>query len=157
MLAGGGIFVWLADAYGLSWPAVFLAMAAVVFMVWSYVWNYKEAPLAKAYSNGEATSPKEVIRLLFSIMKRPHDQKVLLIVATYKFGEIMGDVMFKPFLVDKGFTNAEIGLWTGLYSMVFSIAGSLAGSWLADRMPLLNAITTCFFLRFVAQVSASAH
>ena len=36
--------------------------------------------------------------------------------------------MFKPFLLDGGFTKEEISRWTGVYGMVASTLGSMRGS-----------------------------
>src|SRR4029079_2618817 len=48
--------------------------------------------------------------------------------------------MFKAFLVDSGYTPAQLGLWIGTYGKAFSIAGSIAGGLLAWRMDLLRAV-----------------
>ena len=36
-----------------------------------------------------------------------------MLLASYKLGEAVIDTMFKPLLVDQGFTAAQIGRWNG--------------------------------------------
>lgn len=46
----------------------------------------------------------------------------------------MSDNMFKPFLLDGGFTKEEISRWTGVYGMVASTLGSMSGGFVVKRM-----------------------
>ena len=55
--------------------------------------------------------------------------------------------MFKPFLVDAGYREAQIGLWVGTWGMLCSIAGSVGGGLLARRLPLLQAVGWCAVAR----------
>ena len=55
--------------------------------------------------------------------------------------------MFKPFLVDAGYREAQIGLWVGTWGMLCSIAGSVGGGLLARRMPLLRLVGWCAVAR----------
>jgi hypothetical protein len=78
---------------------------------------------------------------------------LLLFIGTYKLGETMADVMFKPFLVDHGFGREQIGLWVGTWGMLLSILGSVCGGLLAGRVPLLRAVGIAAVLRVVAVAS----
>ncbi len=53
---------------------------------------------------------------------------------------MLGDVMFKPFLVDEKWEVTEISLVTSVYGMAFSIAGSLLGGLICRYYPLLDCI-----------------
>lgn len=82
--------------------------------------------------------------LVVSTFKLPGAGQLLLFIASYKFEEMMVDVMFKPFLIDNGFTTAQIGLWMGTWGMIASLSGSLLGGFLAGgfsirRMLLVSA------------------
>eukprot|EP00729_Bicosta_minor_P007497 gene7497-16706_t len=74
------------------------------------------------------------------------------LILTYKMGETLGDIMFKPLLLDLGIPAGTIGVWSGVYSMGFSIAGSLAGGYIARMMPLLSAISWTLGIRVVPQI-----
>ncbi|MEJ7733827.1 MAG: hypothetical protein WKG00_32110 [Polyangiaceae bacterium] len=86
-------------------------------------------------------------------MRAPGGVVMLAMVATYKLGESMADAMFKPFLVDHGFTAAQIGLWSGTWGMGASLLGSLAGGLLATRLPIVGALAITGALRAVPLVA----
>jgi MFS family permease len=59
----------------------------------------------------------------------------------------MADVLFKPFLVDAGFSAGQIGQWVGTWGTVASLLGSAVGGMLVSRMPLLGALALATALR----------
>jgi MFS transporter, PAT family, beta-lactamase induction signal transducer AmpG len=65
----------------------------------------------------------------------------------------MADAMFKPFVVDLGFTPAQIGLWFGTWGTVASLLGSLIGGLLATRLGVLRALGLTAALRVVPLVA----
>ncbi|RYZ46687.1 MAG: MFS transporter, partial [Myxococcaceae bacterium] len=67
----------------------------------------------------------------------------------YKLGESMSDVLYKPFLVDAGYTPAQIGLWVGTWGTAASLIGSTCGGLLASRLPLLGAVALTGTLRLL--------
>jgi hypothetical protein len=64
----------------------------------------------------------------------------VVVVCTYKMGEAMADAMWKPMLFDRGFTKADIGLWTGTFGMIFSLAGSASAGVFVRRVALEKAL-----------------
>jgi predicted MFS family arabinose efflux permease len=81
-----------------------------------------------------------VLALIQSSLKASGAAWVLLAIGTYKLGEAMADAMFKPFVVDLGFSPAQIGLWFGTWGTVASLLGSLVGGVLATRLGVLRAL-----------------
>ena len=71
------------------------------------------------------------------------------VIATYKTGEVMIDAMFKPFLVDSGFSAAQIGLWLGTYGMAASLAGSLFGGYCSSRLSVFRGLAIAALLRII--------
>jgi PAT family beta-lactamase induction signal transducer AmpG len=142
MLTGGGLLVWASEWIG--WGGLFLAMAALIAAVMLGVLGVKE-PEGGAPEERETLG--EVVRALGRALVVPGGGWLLLFVATYKLGESMVDTMFKPFLVDAGFTAGQIGLWVGSWGMVASVLGSLAGGVLASRLPVLAAVGVAAALR----------
>lgn len=65
----------------------------------------------------------------------------------------MIDMMFKPFLVDNGFTAHQIGLWVGSWGMVASLIGSVAGGLLAAHLSIVRALFIAAFLRLFPLVA----
>ena len=87
-----------------------------------------------AQQDAGTASVRDVARTLCQQMQTPAGLRTIAIVFSYKFGEAVSDNMFKPFLLDQGFTKADISLWSGVYGMWFSTAGSLAGGFVVRRM-----------------------
>jgi hypothetical protein len=95
---------------------------------------------------------REVLQRLKAAMLLPGAGWLLLFIGTYKLGEMMTDVLYKPFLVDAGITAGQIGLWLGTWGITTSLLGSLLGGVLATRMPLLGALTLTASLRILPLV-----
>lgn len=153
MLAGGGLLMWAASSLG--WRVLLLAMAGLVLLVllFTLTWREPEAeaapdrgPEPEAPAAGGPGKLRQAVGLLLRTVKVPGAGWVLLYVATYKAGETLVDVMFKPFLIDAGYIN-KVGLWMGTYGMVASLLGSLAGGFLASRWSIWAALMVATALR----------
>jgi hypothetical protein len=141
MLAGGGLLLWASERIGQR--ACFVAMAALVFVVLLATLGFKEPP-----SKARPTlTIADIVNALVRALRAPGSGFLLLAVATYKLGESMSDAMFKPFVLDHGFTKGQIGLWIGTWGMVCSMAGSLVGGFAAARLPVLRALAVAAVLR----------
>ncbi len=150
MLLAGGILVWATAAIG--WSGAFVAMASLVALVLVGVVFVREVPGSQASQEG-AQSIASVLRTLRLALMRPGSAWVLGTVATYKVGESMIDAMFKPFLLDAGFTASELGLWLGTWGMGASLLGSAAGGAMAFRWPRLRALQLTAALRLLPEIA----
>ena len=141
MLCGGGLLLWASARIG--WQGLFGAMAGLVLSV-LLVTLLVRPPAPTATAARAARERPETLRGVVATALRalrvPGAAWILTFIATYKLGESMADVMFRPFLFDAGYTAPQIGLWIGTWGMVFSLAGSFAGGVLASRLPLLHAV-----------------
>ena len=143
MLTGGGLLVWASGKIG--WHGLFLAMAALIFLVAIATTAYREKERHEP-GTPEGSHPLEHPRIgaVFGLLKKSFTVRgtawLIVFIGTYKLGEHMADTMFKPFLVDAGFEREQIGLWVGTWGMLFSILGSVAGGYLASRIRLLHAV-----------------
>lgn len=145
MILGGGILVWLAGRAG--WGILFLTMAAVAALPLFFILRYRESDV-----NGPAADrpkPSDFLHALSAALRSPGAIPFLVFLATYKTGEAMIDMMFKPFLVDCGFGAQQIGLWVGTWGMAASLLGSVFGGWLATRLPIVQALFAAASLRLV--------
>lgn len=149
MLTGGGLLVWASGRIG--WEGLFLVMTALIAIcfVVTLLWRERAMPLAADRPPAVHTRLADVLALLKRGVAAGGGW-LLLFIGTYKLGETMADVMFKPFLVDHGFAREQIGLWVGTWGMLLSILGSVAGGLLAGRMPLLRAVGIAASLRVIA-------
>lgn len=150
MVLGGGILVWLSAKTG--WDGLFLMMAILAVLPLVLILRYREDEYKDAFGK-VPPNPADFLGALLSSLRSPGAVYFLLFIATYKTGESMIDAMFKPFLMDNGFTAQQIGLWIGTWGMAASLIGSVAGGWLAMRMPLMRAVFTAATLRMIPLVA----
>ncbi len=146
MLFTGGLLLWQNDYIG--WDGLFKVMAVLIFIPLIAVLLYKEDSINNIQQR-VLHNFKDIFKLVLKAVKLPGAVWLFIFIATYKFGEIMIDIMFKPFLIDIGFTVSQIGLWVGTYGMAASLTGSLMGGFLASRMPLWKALGIASSLRII--------
>lgn len=147
MLTGGGLLVWASDVIG--WRGLFLAMAFLslgVFGVAALAREPRRAVDADA-PEGERLTWNDLKQRLLAAVRLPGTGWMLLFIGTYKLGETLVDVLFKPFLVEAGIQAPQIGLWVGTWGLVASLLGSFVGGWLASRVPILAAVALAASLR----------
>ncbi|WP_437648507.1 MFS transporter [Sorangium sp. So ce362] len=147
MLVAGGLLVW-ASAW-IGWRGQFGAMAALILLSVLASLALREPPASEVEARARR-SLREVFATVLVALRAPGALWVVAFLGTYKLGEAMVDMMFKPFLVDAGFPPHRIGLWVGTYGLVASIVGSLAGGLLSQRIPLLAAVGVTSALRSAA-------
>lgn len=164
-LTAGGLLVYATASLG--WSALFFSIACIAAVICVVTALFPEptkrvpavetpAPEQGAYRTnekpGEAPeklSFKRIATLLWASMKTPGMLPLLLMIATYKTGEQLIDAMFKPFLIDKGFSVAQVALWVSTFGMVASMTGSFLGGVLASRMRIVNAVSFAAVFRAV--------
>ena len=144
MLTGGGLLVWASGSLG--WRGVFGGMAALIAGVLVISLLLRE-PSASNRAPRERRSLRQILEEMLGALRLPGAGLLLVFIGTYKLGETLIDAMFKPFLIDAGFSAPQIGLWMGTYGMAASLLGSLLGGALAGRLPLLRAVTIAAALR----------
>jgi MFS family permease len=144
MTGGGGLLAWLFGRISLQ--ALFLFMAALSLAVF-FLTALSREPAPSDSRGGVHPRWGEVLGRLKAALLLPGAVWVLLFIGTYKLGETMSDVLYKPFLVDAGFSTEQILVWSGTWGTMASIAGSLAGGWVVARMRLLHAVALTATLR----------
>jgi PAT family beta-lactamase induction signal transducer AmpG len=119
-------------AKGLAIVASVLVTALVAVLV-----------LRRAPANSAAESEAEATPLfaaLIEMLKRPSILPVMVFVLTYKLGDVALGPMVKPFWVDAGFTDFEIGAVSVNIGLGLSILGGLVGGWYVDRAGVFRAL-----------------
>lgn len=144
MLGGGGILVYASAHVG--WPGLFLGMAAIPLLALVVT-----IPLVPSETLPRRERPKSGLWVLQTLARSafsgPGARGVLLLAGTYKLGETLTDVMWKPYLIDVGYAPAELGVLVGIFGLVFSLGGSLAGGVWASRVGSAPALAHTAFLR----------
>ncbi|MEM7481384.1 MAG: MFS transporter [Acidobacteriota bacterium] len=142
MLTGGGVLLW-ASAW-IGWSGLFQAMAGLMLLIAAVTLTFREPAVA---GDAALSSLGKVLGALRGSLAGRGFGWLLLLVVTYKMGESLADTMFRPFLVDHGFTARQIGAWVGTWGVVFSIAGSAAGGLLAWAVSIRRAVIWTAVLR----------
>ena len=143
MLTGGGLLVWASARIG--WSGLFYAMAGLMACVLALSLSMREADSGAISS--ERIDFGALWRRLRDALKQPEMAALIALVISYKMGESMADGMWKPLLLDRGFSSSQIGLWAGTFGMLFSLLGSSAAGLLAKRAPLAKALLWIATLR----------
>ncbi|XP_037658935.1 major facilitator superfamily domain-containing protein 3 isoform X3 [Choloepus didactylus] len=129
-LAGGGL---LALVPNLSWPLLFLLLAATYLLATGLAWA---APALRLPQPQPAEPLPCRWHLLRAVLAVPGTLWTAGFVLTYKLGEQGAGSLFPLLLLDLGASAPELGLWNGLGAAACSIAGSSLGGALLARQPL---------------------
>lgn len=149
MTVAGGVLVWLTAR--IDWSGAFLCMAAAVVAVALALVGIEEPSESAAGPTGDRPRIWDVVSTVKAEMVKPGAGLIVAVIGSYKMGESIIDVMFKPFLMDNGITAADLGLWLGTWGMGASIGGSLLGGVLAMRFRLMPLLLAAGFIRLVPQ------
>ncbi|HET7540557.1 MAG TPA: MFS transporter [Polyangiaceae bacterium] len=147
MLTGGGLLVWASRYIG--WSGLFFSMAVINLLILGVALAAREPPpAAPAGVNGAGKRELGlVLRDLIEALRVPNTAWLFVFIATYKFGESLSDLLYKPFLVDAGIAPERIGLWVGTWGMLASLVGTVSGGLLASGISLLRAVGIAALLR----------
>ena len=148
MVLGGGVLLWLNAR--LSWEELFFAMALIAALPLALLVPLKET--GKGLAEKTRLGLAAIIRKALDFFTLKSALWAVLLIMTYKIGEVAIDVMFKPFLVDAGFRPADIGLWVGTWGMGASLAGSLLGGWMVKKTSIMKGLAVAMALRIVPLV-----
>ncbi|XP_011710215.1 major facilitator superfamily domain-containing protein 3 isoform X3 [Macaca nemestrina] len=143
-LAGGAL---LALQPTLSWPQLFLLLAATYWLAAALAWA---APaLRRLPQQAPSKQRPHTAHLLRDVLAVPGTLWTAGFVLTYKLGEQGASSLFPLLLLDHGVSAPELGLWNGVGAVVCSIAGSsLGGTLLAKHWELLPLLRSVLRLRF---------
>ncbi|MBU0991052.1 MAG: MFS transporter [Proteobacteria bacterium] len=146
MIISGGLLVFLTSMTG--WQGMFAIMSFLIFCPLVAILLFRE-PMPGLSDSPDQRDLKKIMQKIMAMFKGPSGRWLIFFIATYKTGELMIDVMFKPFLVDSGFTASQIGLWVGTYGMVASLSGSFIGGAISKRYSLMSMLALSLVLRTV--------
>jgi MFS transporter, PAT family, beta-lactamase induction signal transducer AmpG len=141
---------------GLLWPALApIAKVAGWQMVaeWNKTWWFKgaipvglmflgAALMVTAANHPRAQLMREgpVFGAWVELLSRPGMIAILVFILLFKLGDASMGFMVKPFWVDAGFTNQQIGVVSVQLGLVLSIAGGLLGGWYVDTRGIFRGL-----------------
>ncbi|XP_014305072.1 major facilitator superfamily domain-containing protein 3 [Myotis lucifugus] len=139
VLAGGGL---LALVPTLSWPQLFLLLAATYWLAAALAWA--TPALRQLPSPQPSELPPHTLHLLQDLLAVSGTLWTAGFVLTYKLGEQGASSLFPLLLLDRGLSAPELGLWNSVGAVACSIAGSsLGGALLSGHrklLPLLRSV-----------------
>lgn len=153
MILSGGLLVWLSGYYG--WNMQFVVMALIAAIPLLLILFYREKETAALHLK-ERLGIGEIFRILASSLSKKSARYFILFILLYKSGEVMLDIMFKPFLIDSGFSASSTGLWIGTYGMAASICGSIAGGVLSSRKKPFTGLMYASIMRLIPLMCITA-
>jgi len=141
---------------GLLWP-VLAPLAKVVgwsgVVQWSQTWWFKgalpvglmflgAALMVTAANHPRAQLMREgpVFGAWVELLSRPGMIAILVFILLFKLGDASMGFMVKPFWVDAGFSNQQIGLVSVNLGLALSIAGGLLGGWYVDTRGIFKGL-----------------
>lgn len=130
MLTAGGLAMQLLRWF--DWPIVFGPMLGPIVLAF-VVTLFAREPGETRIDAHEPVRAAQVLGLVRALFSDPAARWLLALLLGYKAGEAMADTQFRPFLVDAGFSPADIGLLAGVYGALTSVAGSFLGGIVVAR------------------------
>ncbi|MBC8122910.1 MAG: AmpG family muropeptide MFS transporter [Gemmatimonadaceae bacterium] len=137
LLTGSAALV-LADR--LSWPVVYLAMAALMGVG---ILTALRAPEPAARASPPHTLAEAVKLPFFEFFGRSGLSRgvfILVFIVLYKLGDSLALVMSTPFLLETGFTQTDIGAIKGGLGLAATIVGVLAGGAVLSRLGVYRSL-----------------
>jgi predicted MFS family arabinose efflux permease len=143
---GSGVL--LMAYYYIGWQALLLLLAFLVTMALMPV-TFARLPLEKQDLSSKRR-PKWDDG--FSFFKQKGNIRHLLLLFLYNSGIIGLLALFKPFMVDQGYTTKEIGMISGIYGTAVGAIFSLGGGWLIRRIKRPVALQIIFLAGFLTSL-----
>ncbi len=114
-----------------SVPVALIVLAALLF---------SQSLRGRSEALAEAAAQGPVFGALVSLLKRRHALVLIAFILIFKLADSSIGFMIKPFWVDSGFTNTQIGLVSVNLGLALSIAGGVLGGWYTDRVGIFRGL-----------------
>ena len=172
MLASGAGALYLAE--GMDWGLVYVVMAVLVTVGVATILASPEPRLAEAdmaahrdrvaaalagrvASRGRRAALVAwlygaVIAPFAEFARRPRWLLVLSFIVFYKLGDSMAGAMTGPFMVELGFSNAEIANVGKIYGFGATLLGLFVGGWLIGARGIMVSLWICGFLQLLSNL-----
>lgn len=156
MIVGGSVMLFILSVGG--WSAATSAMAVLLALATLPVLFFREndeLPFARAVDTSAHRAP---LAALGTMLQQPGIFAWLALLLVYKAGHQSASAMIRPWLVDQGYSLADIGQLMGLVGSGAGLFGAVLGGWVAGRfrwrvsLPLLatlQALATFTYLGVV--------
>lgn len=150
-------------SFSQSWQWTYLAMAALMLVGIVTTLVVKEPAVSAEYEakiaarKGQKMPAGEwlvenVVAPFADFMRRPGWLHILLFVVLFRLADAYLGVMFNPFLLEIGFTKAQIAEIVKLYGMFATFGGAVVGGALVARFGVYKTLLVCGFLHMLTNL-----
>jgi PAT family beta-lactamase induction signal transducer AmpG len=147
MLAAGALAITVGQKFG--WPAVFLGLALLYVPLAGVVIASPEPP---AQIRPPTTLKAAVFDPFVSLFRKPRAAEIIAFILLYKLGDNMATALIRPFLIEKCFSPADVGLATATIGLICIVAGTIFGAALTRQIGIGRALWVFGLLQAVACV-----
>ncbi len=136
MFVAGGLAITLAGLW--SWPVLFWLIAALYLPMMVVTW------LAPAADSDRIDAPQSlraaVWEPLVGFLAKRRALELLAFLLLYKLADNFAGALVRPFLVQMGFNNLDVGVATATIGLAATLSGTFLGGALTTAMGLGNAL-----------------
>ena len=151
MLVAGGVSITLAASTSWAFVLVLLALLYVPMMLVAAA-----APEPEALPTPPRTLREAVWGPFLGFLGQHRAIEILAFVVLYKLSDNLTQALTRPFLVQAGFNDFDVGVATATIGQAAAIAGTLVGGILTDRIGLGRALWIFGFLQMASNLGYAA-
>jgi PAT family beta-lactamase induction signal transducer AmpG len=116
----------------------FKAIPIALILLAAFVFKYGFQRISEVNLNSVKNGP--VFGALISLLNRKHAFVIICFILIFKLADSSIGFMIKPFWVDSGFTNTQIGMISVNVGLALSIAGGVLGGWYTDKVGIFKGL-----------------
>jgi PAT family beta-lactamase induction signal transducer AmpG len=147
MFIAGAVAITVGQKFG--WPAVFLGLALMYVPLAGVVIASPEPP---AQIRPPTTLKAAVFDPFVSLFRKPRAPEIIAFILLYKLGDNMATALIRPFLIEKCFSPADVGLATAWIGLICILLGTIFGAALTTGIGIGRALWVFGVLQAVACV-----
>jgi PAT family beta-lactamase induction signal transducer AmpG len=151
MLVAGGVSITLAAETSWAFVNLLLALVYVPFMVVAAL-----APEPEALPLPPRTLKEAVWGPFVGFLAQHRSLEILAFVVLYKLSDNLTQALTRPFLVQVGFGDFDVGVATATIGQAAAILGTFVGGLLTDRIGLGRALWVFGFLQMASNLGYAA-
>jgi PAT family beta-lactamase induction signal transducer AmpG len=135
LLLAGAVALWATQFF--TWPQIYIGIASIMVIGFATTLISKEPAIEHVPPR---TLLSSVVEPLKQFLQRTHCFEILLFILLYKIGDTFAAAMSSIFILDLGFSNAELGTVGKTYGLLAAIGGGLIGGSAIPKLGLKRAL-----------------